>query len=73
MSLLAHAPYKIPVIVTNESEQDTYIPPLSVIAELETYKCILSQHHVTDLSAKKTSSNLNLNFGNSPITPEGKE
>ncbi len=34
VSILAYAPYKVPVIVTNKSEQDAYIPPLSVIAEL---------------------------------------
>lgn len=73
ISLPAHAPYKVPVIVTNESEQDAYIPPLSVFAGLETYHCILSHHHVTDLPAKQQSSNLNLNFGNSPVTPEWKE
>lgn len=72
ISLPAHAPYKVPVIVTNESGQDAYIPSLSVIAELETYRCILSQQHVTDPLAKQSSLNLNLsvNFDNSPIPPE---
>lgn len=73
ISLPALAPFKVPVIVTNESEQDAYIPPLSVIAELESYQCILSQHEVTSLPIDKTSAKLNLNFGDSPIPPEWKE
>ncbi|KAK7921783.1 hypothetical protein WMY93_008685 [Mugilogobius chulae] len=73
ITLPAHSPYKVPVIVTNESEQDVYIPSLSVIAELETYHCILSEHRVTNFPAKSTSSHLNLNFGDSPITSEWRE
>lgn len=72
ISLPAHAPYKVPVVITNELEQDTFIPPLSVIAELEAYQCILSQHQVTSLPAEQTSA-LNLNFGDSTIPPEWKE
>ncbi|KAK7945555.1 hypothetical protein WMY93_001283 [Mugilogobius chulae] len=41
--------------------------------ELETYHCILSEHRVTNFPAKSTSSHLNLNFGDSPITSEWRE
>lgn len=72
ISLLAHAPYKVPVIVTNESDQDVCIPPLSVIAELENYQCILSQHQVASHLTKNTPV-LNLNFDDSPIPLEWKK
>lgn len=61
------------MIITNESEQDAYIPTLSVIAELETYHCILPKHHVTDLPATQSSPTFNVIFGNSPIPSEWKE
>lgn len=73
--LTAHSPQKIPVIITNESEQDVFIPPLSVIAELYAYECILSDHHVTSFHQFQESpaAPLKFNFGKSPLPPEWKE
>ncbi|KAG1959417.1 hypothetical protein F2P79_007149 [Pimephales promelas] len=73
ITLPAHAPYKVPVVVTNESEQDIYIPPLSVIAELRTYHCILSRHQVKSYPSEPTLTSLNLDFGDSPTSLEWKE
>lgn len=70
ITLPARAPYKIPVVITNESEQDTFIPPYSVIADLEEYRCILSEHCVTSPPAEKPQSSLNFQFGDSPLSPE---
>lgn len=72
-TLPAHAPYKVPVVVTNESEQDLYIPPLSVIAELGAYHCILSQHQVKGYLSEPALTSLNFDFGDSPIPSEWKE
>lgn len=68
----ALSPYKVPVVITNESEQDTFIPPHSVIADLETYHCILSEHRVTHPPVKNTITSLNFDFGDSPLSPEWK-
>lgn len=69
----AHAPYKVPVVVTNESEQDLYIPSKSVIAELGTYHCILSQHQAKSHLPNHARTTLNFDFGDSPISLEWKE
>ncbi|CAI5671417.1 unnamed protein product [Oreochromis niloticus] len=58
----ALSPYKVPVVITNESEQDTFIPPHSVIADLETYHCILSEHRVTHLPVRNTITSLDFDF-----------
>lgn len=68
-----HAPYKVPVVITNESEQDLYIPPLSVIAELGTYHCVLSPHQVKGYLSEPALTVLNFDFGDSPIPSEWKE
>ena len=71
-TLPSNAPYKVPVMVTNETDQDISIPPLCVIAELGAFHCILSQHNVTtptDLNHQK----LNINFADSPLSAEWKE
>ena len=58
----------------NETEQDIYLPPLTIIAELGAYECIISEQHVTTSSAhESTNTPLQLNFGESPVTPEWKE
>ncbi|KAK7881018.1 hypothetical protein WMY93_030607 [Mugilogobius chulae] len=73
ISLPALPPFKVPVVITNESEQDTFIPPLSVIADLESYSCILSEHRVTCHPPEKRPSNLSFNFSDSPLSSEWKE
>lgn len=75
ITLPSNAPYKVPVVITNETEQDISIPPLSVIAELGAFHSILSQHSVADLHGpeKSRKPDLNFNFGDSPIPPEWKE
>ncbi|KAK7929735.1 hypothetical protein WMY93_006130 [Mugilogobius chulae] len=70
ITLPALPPFKVPVVVTNESEQDTFIPPLSIIGDLEAYHCILSEQRVTQHPAENPPSKLNLNFGESPLSPE---
>ncbi|XP_061757227.1 uncharacterized protein LOC133553245 [Nerophis ophidion] len=64
---------KIPVILSNESDQDVTIPPLSTIAELAVSPQILSHSVSTSFSPSESPHiNLNLNFGKSPIPPEWK-
>lgn len=75
ITLPANAPHKVPVAISNESEQDVTIPPICVIAELGAFRSILSQHSVINAAeSKETSkSDLSFNFGDSPIPPEWKE
>ncbi|KAG1939020.1 interleukin-1 receptor accessory protein-like 1-A [Pimephales promelas] len=70
-----HAPYKVPVLVTNESEQGVLIPPMTVIADIGTSPTILGQHTVntSPVQGYPQRSTLELNFGESPIPSEWKE
>ncbi|KAK7910387.1 hypothetical protein WMY93_015071 [Mugilogobius chulae] len=70
ISLPALPPYKVPVIISNESEQDTFIPPYSVIADLEAYHCVLSEHRVTHPTAERPSSSVNIDLRARPIHPQ---
>ncbi|XP_061895853.1 uncharacterized protein LOC133645081 isoform X1 [Entelurus aequoreus] len=69
--LPSHSHKKIPVILSNESDQDVTIPPLSTIAELAVSPQILSHSMSTSCSPSESPRiNLKLNFGESPIPPE---
>lgn len=63
---------KIPVILSNESDQDVTISPLSTIAELAVSPQILSHTVSMKRSSSETSPALKLDFGESPIPPEWK-
>lgn len=63
---------KIPVILSNESDQDVTIPPLSIIAELAVSPQILSHTVSTSRSPSESPPALKLDFGESPIPPEWK-
>lgn len=75
-------PYKLPVIICNESDHDVVIPPKSTIARMHTYQTILLKQHNAESAEppKKTAeaepsqkSTLSFNFGESPIPPVWKE
>lgn len=68
-----HSSHKVPVVVTNESEQDVFIPPFSVIADLDTYERILSDHHVVSKPSQSPTTYLSFNFGESSVPPEWQE
>ncbi|TKS67456.1 Retrovirus-related Pol polyprotein from transposon 412 [Collichthys lucidus] len=63
---------KIPVILSNESDQDVIIPPLSIIGELAVSPQILSHTVSTSCSPSGASPALKLDFGESPIPLEWK-
>lgn len=71
VALPTRSPNKLPVVISNRSEQDTFIPALSIVAELGAYGCILSEHKVTRPSAEQFSQ-LDVDFGDSPIPSEWK-
>ncbi|XP_038153818.1 uncharacterized protein LOC119791667 isoform X1 [Cyprinodon tularosa] len=74
VALQADSLNKVPVAVSNETKQVISIPALSIIAELEAYAGIISEHNVTNHMAEKTSTaSLKINFGESPIPSEWKE
>lgn len=65
---------QVPVVVSNRTEQDIYIPALSVIAELGAYDCIVSEHSVTNPPDREmVSTPLTFKFGESPIPAEWRE
>ncbi|XP_037829581.1 uncharacterized protein LOC112450694 [Kryptolebias marmoratus] len=74
VTIPSRAPHKVPVMITNETEQDVTIPSTCVIAELGALHCILSQHSVNSETKPTTNeTQLSFNFGDSPIPPEWKE
>lgn len=73
VDLPSHSPHKVPVVMTNESEQDIFIPPFSVIADLDTYECTISDHHAVSKPSESLMTPLNFTFGDSPIPPEWRE
>lgn len=69
VAVQARSPHQVPVMVRNESEQDVYIPPLTIIAELGAYECVVSEQHVTSLPGQEVNSSpLVFNFGESPLS-----
>lgn len=74
VALPTRSPHQVPVMVTNETEQDVYIPSSTVIAELGAYECIVTEQHVNSSSAdEQNGAPLNFNFGDSPLSQEWKE
>ena len=69
VTLPSHSPYKIPVIVTNESGQNITLSPLSVIAELTVSPQILSQN-VSISAQPNEEGKMKFDFGDSPVPPE---
>lgn len=71
-------PHKLPVVISNISDRDIFIPAKSTIAEVSAYQTIsLKEHSVVNHSdprqkSSEAQSTLNLNFGDSPIPPEWK-
>ena len=64
---------KIPVILSNESDQDVTVPPLSTIAQLAVSLQILSHSVSSKPSPSESSSTtLKLEFGESPVPAEWK-
>ncbi|XP_013860923.1 uncharacterized protein LOC106515593 [Austrofundulus limnaeus] len=70
ITLPQHSPNKVPVIMKNESDQDVFISPLTIIADIGSAPTILSQQ-ITSQKAQQTT--LEFNFGDSPIPPKWKE
>lgn len=70
ITLPHHSPYKVPVVMKNESEQDVFISPLTIIADIGSAPTVLSQQ-ITSQTAQQ--STLEFNFGDSPIPPKWKE
>ncbi|XP_043984521.1 uncharacterized protein LOC122838162 [Gambusia affinis] len=70
ITLPRYPPYKVPVIMKNESEQEVFISPLTIIADIGSAPTVLSQQ-ITSQTSQQTT--LEFNFGDSPIPPEWKE
>lgn len=74
ITLPTRAPYKVPVVITNETDQDVTIPSTCVIAELGAFRCTLSEHNVVSANESyKSEEPLSFNFGDSPIPTQWKE
>ena len=67
-------PYKLPVVIYNESDHDIAIPAKCAIAQICTYQTILlKEHSVVEPPEPSQKPNLSFNFGESPVPPEWKE
>lgn len=72
VTLPAKAPFKVPVVLANETDQDVFLPSYCVIAELGSFHSVISQHSVKAPAEDRKKPNLNFNFGESPIPAEWK-
>lgn len=54
ITLPSHAPHRIPVMITNESDQNITLPLLSIIAELSLSPQVLI-HHVSTNNDQQTT------------------
>lgn len=63
---------KIPVIITNETEQTITLAPMSIIAELSMSPQLLSHHISASSKPENQDHSLQIDFGDSPIPPEWK-
>ena len=74
VKLSSHSFNKIPAMVTNESDQEITLPPLSIIAKLSMSPQILSQSVFLNAAQQNsTETDLQFDFENSPIPPDWKE
>lgn len=71
IQLPSHSPYKIPIIISNHSEQNITLSPLSIIAELTVSPQILSQN-VSVPPQPTPEVNFKVDFGDSPVPAEWK-
>lgn len=69
------APYKVPVVMTNELDHDVVIPQKCVIGEISAFQRVLSHEYcvVTPDSSTKQKLGLNFNFEDSPISAQWRE
>lgn len=75
VDLSKQRPFRLPVVITNQSEHDIVIPAKCQIADISAYQCILSKEQsVVNLQKADLTqeANCNFNFGESPIPPEWK-
>lgn len=69
--LPSHSPHKIPIIISNHSEQNITLSPLSIIAELIMSPQIMLQN-VSITPQPNSKVNFKIDFGDSPVPPEWK-
>lgn len=67
---------RLPVVLKNETEHDITIPPRTVLAEVNAIQSVMQKEPTTtesNCADKPDSSNLNYDFGDSPISTEWRE
>ncbi|XP_039884477.1 uncharacterized protein LOC120731507 [Simochromis diagramma] len=75
VDLSKQRPFRLPVVITNQSERDIVIPAKCQIADISAYQCVLSKEQsVVNLQKADLTqeADRNFNFGESPIPPEWK-
>lgn len=68
--------FSLPVVVKNEAQTDIVIPPRSVIAEMHAVQQVVNKPLTSDngeMKGRPGSSQITVDFGNSPLPPEWKE
>lgn len=73
VALPSHGPHRIPVVITNEFDQSITLQALGIIAELSGSPQILTQGVSPTQVQNPEESNLEFDFGDSPIPPDWKE
>lgn len=72
VTLPSQLPYRVAVGISNETEQDISLPPLTVIAELGACQAVISQQAVTS-AVPQRESDFDINFGDSDVSQEWKD
>lgn len=68
--------FSLPVVVKNEAQTDIVILPRSVIAEMHAVQQVVNKPLTSDngeMKGRPGSSQITVDFGNSPLPPEWKE
>ena len=73
IDLPAKQPYKVPVVITNESAHDITIPQRCVIGELSAFQRVLSQEHSGLSPESPQKLDQRFNFDDSPAPAKWKE
>lgn len=65
-------PYRVPVLLRNETQNDITIPLKTVLAEIHAVQQVMRKEHSADSNVPETRK-MEFDFGDSPLLPEWKE
>lgn len=75
IDLPTKAPFKVPVVLANETDHDVIIPQKCVVGEVTVFQRVLSKEHSVVMTESGTDwkPGVSFNFKGCPIDPKWKE